>query len=233
MKIAIIPARAGSKRLPGKNLKLLSGKPLVAWTIEAARNSQLFDRIVVSTDSKEIAAVAEKFGATVPGLRPAALANDTATTNDVISHTVAIAEERWGKVQTITLLQPTSPLRNAKNILEAHAIYEKMAATSVISVCQLEHPVQLCNTLPADHSMSEFLPKKNNLRSQDFEPYYRINGAIYIFERNFVGALTDIYSGKSYAYLMKHEESIDIDDLMDFEFAEFIMLRRRNFFCEV
>lgn len=231
MKIAIIPARGGSKRLPGKNLKLLSGKPLVAWTIEAARNSQLFDRVVVSTDCKEIAAVAETFGATVPGLRPAELANDTATTNDVISHTVAIAEKLWGKVQNITLLQPTSPLRNSENILEAHAIYEKMAATSVISVCQLEHPVQLCNTLPADHSMSEFLPKKNNLRSQNFEPYYRINGAIYIFDRSFVGALTDIYSGKSFAYLMKHEDSIDIDDLMDFEFAEFIMLRRRKKIC--
>ncbi|MCP2005988.1 UNVERIFIED_ORG: CMP-N-acetylneuraminic acid synthetase [Buttiauxella agrestis ATCC 33320] len=223
MRIAIIPARGGSKRLPGKNIKILSGKPLIAWSIEAAIDSNLFDRVLVSTDCEEIACVVEQYGAIVPCLRPAVLASDTATTCDVISHMVEIAENKWGKVRNITLLQPTSPLRKAVNIVEAHTLYEKMAANSVISVCQMEHPVQLCNKLPADHSMSGFLQKKNNLRGQELEPYYRINGAIYIFERKFVGALSDIYGDKSYAYLMRQEESVDIDNQLDFTFAELMM----------
>ncbi|MBV8043283.1 acylneuraminate cytidylyltransferase family protein [Pluralibacter sp.] len=226
MRIAIIPARGGSKRLPGKNIKTLSGKPLIVWTIEAALHSQLFDRVLVSTDCQSISDIAEQHGAIVPGLRPAILASDSATTNDVISHMVSVVEQRWGPTQTITLLQPTSPLRHAVNIVEAHALYQKRAAASVISVCPVEHPIQLCNTLPADGSMSGFLPKKDNLRSQELAPYYRINGAIYIFDRKFVGSISDIYGDKSYAYLMKVEESVDIDSPLDFDIAELIMSRR-------
>lgn len=228
MKIAIIPARGGSKRLPGKNIKSLSGKPLIAWSIDAALASELFDLVLVSTDCEGIAKVAEQYGALVPGLRPAILATDTATTNDVVSHMVEEVERRWGVVKNITILQPTSPLRRVSNIVEAHAIYEEKEALSVISVCLMEHPIQLCNRLPADHSMSGFLRKEHNIRSQDLEAYYRINGAIYIFDRKFVGSLTNIYGDRSYAYLMKQDESIDIDQLLDFEIAEAIMSRRQG-----
>lgn len=226
MKIAIIPARSGSKRLPGKNIKMLSGKPLIAWSIAAALDSNLFDLVLVSTDCMEISCIAEQYGATVPCLRPAILASDTATTNDVISHMVAVVEDYWGKVNNITLLQPTSPLRKASNIVEAHELYEKMVASSVISVCQMEYPFQLCNKLPVDHSMSGFLMKKDNVRSQELEPCYRINGAIYVFDRKFVGALTEIYGDNSYAYIMRQDESIDIDTSLDFDIAEVIMMRR-------
>lgn len=226
MKIAIIPARGGSVRLPGKNIKVLSGKPMIAWSIEAALDSTLFDRVLVSTDCQEISDIAERYGAIVPCLRPAILASDTATTNDVISHMVGIVEAQWGSVNTITLLQPTSPLRTASNIVEAHALYEKMEALSVISVCEMEHPVQLCNKLPADHSMSGFVQEKYNVRSQELESHYRINGAIYIFDRTFVGSLTAIYGDKSYAYIMRQDDSIDIDSMLDFDIAEIIMSRR-------
>lgn len=226
MKVAIIPARGGSKRLPGKNIKPLSGKPLIVWTIEAALESKLFDLVLVSTDCPSISDIAEQHGAIVPGLRPAKLASDTATTNDVISHMVSVVEPRWGKTQTITLLQPTSPLRRAINIVEAYALYEQRAATSVISVCPMDHPIQLCNTLPADGSMSGFLQKKDNIRSQELVSYYRINGAIYIFDRKFVGEISDIYGDKSYAYPMSIEESVDIDSPLDFDIAELIMSRR-------
>ncbi|MDA8481157.1 acylneuraminate cytidylyltransferase family protein [Citrobacter sp. Awk 4] len=226
MKIAIIPARGGSKRLPGKNIKILSGKPMIAWSIEAALNSTLFDLVLVSTDCREISDIAEHYGAVVPCLRPATLASDAATTNDVISHMVEVVEARWGGVDTITLLQPTSPLRTTSNIVEAHQLYEEMDALSVISVCEMEHPVQLCNKLPADHSMSGFIQEKYNVRSQELESYYRINGAIYIFDRVFVGSLTAIYGDKSYAYIMRQDESIDIDSLLDFDIAEIIMTRR-------
>lgn len=227
MKIAIIPARSGSKRLPGKNIKMLLGKPLIAWTIEAALTSKLFDLVLVSTDSKEIADISEQYGAIVPGLRPTLLASDTATTNDVVAHMVSLVESRWGKVNNVTLLQPTSPLRTSENIINAYELYNKMRSSSVISVCLTEHPIQLCNRLPRNLSMSGFISKDNNVRGQELEPYYRVNGAIYIFERKFVGSLSDIYHEHSYAYIMRQDESIDIDQQLDFDIAELILSRSK------
>ncbi|HGY1050176.1 TPA: pseudaminic acid cytidylyltransferase [Aeromonas salmonicida subsp. pectinolytica] len=220
--IAIIPARGGSKRLPNKNILPFSGKPLITWTIEAALESKLFDMVLVSTDSQEIADIATHAGATVPFLRPAKLASDTATTNDVISHMVKWIEVHYRAVSRITLLQPTSPLRDANNIKEAMALYDMKNALAVISVCELEHPIQYCNRLPADLSMEGFLPTAANRRSQELETYYRLNGAIYIFGREFVGNMSDIYSKGSLAYIMSKYKSIDIDDEFDFNMAEFI-----------
>ncbi len=220
--IAIIPARGGSKRLPNKNILPFSGKPLITWTIEAALESKLFDMVLVSTDSQEIADIATHAGATVPFLRPAKLASDTATTNDVISHMVKWIEVHYRAVSRITLLQPTSPLRDANNIKEAMALYDMKNALAVISVCELEHPIQYCNRLPADLSMEGFLPTAANRRSQELETYYRLNGAIYIFGREFVGNMLDIYSKGSLAYIMNKYKSIDIDDEFDFNMAEFI-----------
>ena len=119
LNIAIIPARGGSKRLPNKNKLPLAGKPLITWTIEAALESQLFDLVLVSTDSQDIANISANSGAIVPFLRPAELATDTATTNDVISHMVKWVESKYREVARVTLLQPTSPLRNANHIKEA------------------------------------------------------------------------------------------------------------------
>lgn len=223
LNIAIIPARGGSKRLPKKNIKLLAGKPLISWTIEAALQYGKFDLVVVSTDSCEIATVAVQSGAIVPFLRPAELASDTATTNDVISHMVSWVEENYTKVTTVTLLQPTSPLRDAHNIEDAVALYNEYNAKAIVSVCELEHPIQYCNRLPANMSMDGFMSHAHHKRSQELEPYYRLNGAIYIFDRNYVGSLTEIYSEGTYAYVMNKEKSVDIDDEFDFKMAEFIM----------
>lgn len=221
LSIAIIPARGGSKRLPNKNILPLVGKPLITWTIEAALNSQLFDMVLVSTDSQAIADVSMSAGAMVPFLRPAELASDTATTNDVVSHMVEWVEAEHDIVERVTLLQPTSPLRDANNIKDAMKLYEEKKASAVISVCELEHPIQLCNRLADDCSMNDFIPVTSNVRSQDLEPYYRINGAIYIFDRKFVYSLSEIYSDNSFAYIMSKANSIDIDDEYDFKLAEF------------
>ncbi|MGE6167756.1 cytidylyltransferase domain-containing protein [Aeromonas media] len=223
LKIAIIPARGGSKRLPNKNILPLNGKPLIVWTIEAALDSQLFDMVLVSTDSQDIADVSMSAGATMPFLRPAELASDTATTNDVISHMVGWVEKEYDDVVRVTLLQPTSPLRDADNIREAMRLYDEKQASSVISVCELEHPIQYCNRLPSDLSMAGFIPARANQRTQELEIYYRLNGAIYIFERRFVGSLSDIYSAGSFAYLMDKKKSVDIDDAYDFALANFLM----------
>ncbi|GKX51178.1 acylneuraminate cytidylyltransferase family protein [Budvicia aquatica] len=228
LNIAIIPARGGSKRLPDKNIKILAGKPLIVWTIEAALESRLFDLVVVSTDSQVIADVAIKSGAIVPYLRPAALASDTSTTNDVVRHMVEWIESNHDVVSQVTLLQPTSPLRDANDIKEAMTVYENKEAQSIISVCALEHPLQYCNRLPENLSMNGFIPITSNQRSQDLEPYYRVNGAIYIFNRKYVGSLSDIYSQRSFAYIMDKVKSVDIDDEFDFKMAEFIVSAYKN-----
>lgn len=219
LSIAIIPARGGSKRLLKKNILPLVGKPLIVWTIEAALNSQLFDMVLVSTDSQEIADVSMSAGAMVPFLRPAELASDTATTNDVVTHMVTWVELQYGAVQRVALLQPTSPLRTAQHIQEAMALYDDKNASAVISVCELEHPIQYCNRLPTDHCLDGFITPAANKRSQEFEPFYRINGAIYLFDRKHVGKLSGIYCDSSFAYIMSKQNSVDIDDAFDFKLA--------------
>jgi CMP-N,N'-diacetyllegionaminic acid synthase len=224
LNIAIIPARGGSKRLPNKNILPLVDKPLIVWTIEAALDSQLFDMVLVSSDSQDIADVSMSVGAMVPFLRPAELASDTATTNDVVNHMVKWVESEHDAVERVTLLQPTSPLRNADNIREAMELYDEKKASAVISVCELDHPIQYCNRLPSDLSMDGFIPAAANKRSQDLEPYYRLNGAIYIFERRLVGELSNIYTNGAFAYVMDKHSSVDIDDVVDFNYAKFLLL---------
>lgn len=223
LNIAIIPARGGSKRLPGKNIKPLAGKPLIRWTTQAALASGEFDMVIVSTDSQVIADIAMQDSDVIfPGLRPAELASDTATTNDVVSDVVQWVEKNYAIVDMVAILQPTSPLRTAQHIKEAVALYQNKKATAVVSICELEHPVQYCNRLPKDNSLNGFITSSVNKRSQDLEPFYRLNGAIYLFERKHVGDLSGIYCENSYAYLMDKKSSVDIDDEFDFILAEAI-----------
>ncbi|EGK13932.1 cytidylyltransferase domain-containing protein [Psychrobacter sanguinis] len=224
MKTAIIPARGGSKRLPGKNTKLLGDKPLIAWTIEAAIESNVFDHVFVSTDSQEIADISKQYGAEVPFLRPEELASDTATTNDVITHLVDWFESEFNQTTSlIAVLQPTSPFRNANHIIEAIEEMNDKSAKAIISVCQLEHPIQFCNQLGSDGSMADFINLENMKRTQDLKPTYRLNGALYIFDRDYVGRMQDLYSEGTYAYIMSSLVSIDIDTQEDFDLAEYLM----------
>lgn len=222
MNIAIIPARGGSKRLPGKNIKLFSDKPMIAWTIEAALDSDIFDHVFVSTDCIEIASVAKKFGANVPFLRPQHLATDTATTNDVITHLVEWFEKKYGTdVTLIAILQPTSPLRNAQHIKEAINLMKSKSAKAIVSVCELEYPIQFCNKLDNNGSMDGFIKPNNIKRTQDLDLYYRLNGALYIFIREYVNRLNELYSEGTFSYVMSSISSIDIDTEDDFIKAEF------------
>lgn len=224
MNIAIIPARTGSKRLPGKNIKPLAGKPMIAWTIKAALESNQFDHVFVSTDGEDIAQVAKSYGAEVPFLRPAELASDEATTNDVITHLVEWFEKEYSKaVTSVTILQPTSPLRSARHIKEAMELMANKSAKAVISVCEVEYPIQLCNKLAKDGSMDGFIKPKYNKRAQELEPYYRLNGAIYILLREHIGFLSEIYNKEAYSYVMEKDCSLDVDDEFDFKLTEFFM----------
>ncbi|MEZ9003685.1 acylneuraminate cytidylyltransferase family protein [Vibrio splendidus] len=219
--LAIIPARGGSKRLPRKNVLPLAGKPLIGWSIDAAKNSKYIDQIFVSTDDKEIADVSSLFGIDVPELRPDHLASDTATTESVLTYTL----EKFGKdVDIIVLLQPTSPLRTAQHIDEALDLFIKKQAFSVVSVTPCEHPPLWANTLPEDGTMGDFIRPEALKRSQDCGDFFRFNGAIYIFDvRKFMEYGKIRYTEESFAYLMENRVSFDIDQQLDFELTEFFM----------
>lgn len=224
MKIAIIPARGGSQRLPGKNIKPLAGKPLISWTIEAAIKSQVFDYVFVSTDCKEIAAVSQQAGALVPFLRPAELATATATTASVVEHLVSWFDQEYStQINCLAILQPTTPLRNAGHIQDAIQLIQTSKAETVISICELEFPIQFCNTLPSNHSLNNFINPKHLKRTQDLESYYRLNGAIYLYTKQGLKSINNPYTENSQAYIMPAKNSIDIDTLDDFLLAEYYL----------
>ena len=225
--LAIIPARSGSKGLKDKNIKLLNGKPLLAYTIEAARESGLFDEIMVSTDSQEYADIAKQWGANVPFLRSNELANDTASSWDVVKEVIERYKNLGTAFDTVALLQPTSPLRTSNDIIKGYKVMRAKEANSVVGVCEMDHSPLWANTLPEDLSMENFIrPEVVKMPRQSIPTYYRINGALYIVKIDYLMKSRDIYEEKSYATVMSKENSIDIDSAIDFQLAEFLLVER-------
>ena len=227
--LAIIPARSGSKGLPDKNIRPLLGKPLISYTIDAALRSGVFDTVMVSTDSEKYAEIAKGCGAEVPFLRSAEASSDTASSWDVIAEVLDMYRAREVEFDTFMLLQPTSPLRTAENIMEA---YEEMAnknANTIVSLCEVDHSPLLCNVLPDSLSMEGFIKAESKgKRRQEMETYYRLNGAIYLTKVDFFEKNHDIYRSQCYAYIMSKHDSIDIDDEFDFNIAEAILFKKAN-----
>jgi CMP-N,N'-diacetyllegionaminic acid synthase len=219
--IAIITARSGSKGLKDKNIKLLDGKPLLAYTIEAAQESGVYDCIHVSTDSEVYADIARGCGADVPFLRSEELSGDAAGSWDVIRWVLEEYEKLGRSFDTVTLLQPTSPLRDAQDIRGAFDRMQEKQADAVVSVCEVDHSPLWSNTLPEDGSMNGFLASGGNARRQQLATYYRLNGAIYLVKTG-LAKKTDmqLYGEKTFAYIMSKEHSVDIDDELDFLVAE-------------
>jgi len=219
--IAVIPARGGSKRLPGKNLMNMAGKPLVAWTIEAALRSGVFDRVFVNTDHPEIAETALRCGAEVPFLRPPHLATDQSNTVDVLINHVEQLASGGSTWSFIACLQPTSPLRDAGDIRSAKNLLIEKQADAVISVCRTEHSPLWSNTLPENLSLEGFIPVAvQKTPSQQLPVYYRLNGAIYFCRiERMVAERTLFLPSSAYAYVMSRKNSIDIDDQVDFDLA--------------
>lgn len=221
--IAIIPARSGSKGLKDKNIKLLHGKPMMAYTIEAALESGLFDCVFVSTDSQKYADIAKQHGAKSPFLRSEILSGDTASSWDAVSEALARWEELGEKFDNFALLQPTSPLRNAEDLRAADKIYREKKAKAVVSVCKAEHPLSYFNTLGEDMKMDHFLRKEQSLPRQQLPTYFRINGAIYIADVTHFRTHEMIYDSDCYAYEMDALRSVDIDTALDFRMVEFLI----------
>ena len=221
--LAIIPARSGSKGLKDKNIKLLQGKPLIAHTIEAACQSNVFDEIIVSTDSKVYADIAIKYGASVPFLRPSNLAQDGSSSKDVITYTVEEMFKRGSSYDCFVLLQPTSPLRNAKHIQDAVSRLINLNANAIVSMSECEHSPDLSMYLDDTLSLEGAFKGVQNTGRQQLGTYYRLNGAIYCGNVDYYLKHGTFYGERSFAYIMEKKYSIDIDDIYDFKYAETVL----------
>lgn len=222
--IAIIPARSGSKGLVNKNIKDLNGKPLIAYSIEAAIESKMFSTVFVSTDSELYAEIARKYGAEVPFLRSEETASDTASSWDVVEEVLMNYRNLNKTFDTFMLLQPTSPLRTSQDIVQAYNEMNEKDASSIISLCEMDHSPLQSNVLPENLSLDHFIRSESRgKRRQDMDTYYRFNGAIYLAKVPFFLENHDIYRENCYAYLMNKHNSVDIDDEYDFAIASAIM----------
>lgn len=226
--IAIIPARSGSKGLKNKNIKLLNGKPLIAYTIEAALASNMFDEVMVSTDSVEYAHIAKEYGAAVPFLRSEKTSSDTASSWEMVSEVLGEYKKLGKEFDTFCLLQPTSPLRDEEDIVKAYEVFFESASVGVVSVCETEHSPMFCNQLPENKELTDFIKRSENKRRQEMGTFYRINGAIYIFSIDEFEKDNFLYRKGSYAYVMEKEKSIDIDTAYDFKIAEYVVIQREK-----
>lgn len=218
MNLAIIPARSGSKGVIDKNIRELNGKPLMGYSIEAAIKSGCFGEVMVSTDSKEYADIAVACGAKVPFLRSVENSSEYAASWEVVREVLNRYQEQGVRFDMAALLQPTSPLRTAEDIVGAYEIYKDKCASSVVSVCEMETSPLICNTLREDNSLEGFISQEiKGKRRQDLPRYYRLNGAIYMCRVDYnLDARFELYGRGSYAYIMDSQRSVDIDTEYDF-----------------
>ncbi|MCR5107245.1 MAG: acylneuraminate cytidylyltransferase family protein [Lachnospiraceae bacterium] len=222
--LAVIPARSGSKGLKDKNIKELLNKPLLAYTVEAALSSGIFDTVHVSTDSKVYADIAGKYGADVPFLRSEEMSTDVADSWGVVKEVIKMYSETGKTFDMVTLLQPTSPLRTDKDIKKAYEIFTQKKANAVISVCEADHPPMWFHPLTEDGSMKAFFEEEGGGRRQDYETFYRMNGAIYMVDLDHLLNSGDrLFKDKVFAHIMDRRSSVDIDDKFDFDMAEAVM----------
>ena len=228
--LAIIPARAGSKRLPNKNVLSLSGKPVVEWSIAAAVAAQQHFSIdvVVTSDDERVLDIADRYPTVSKIVRNPALCTDEASSMDVVFDALNQLEQAGNAYDALILLQPTSPMRASKDITQSITLFESKDAQAVISVCECEHSPLWTNPLPEDGAMSNFMPKQvMGKRSQDLPTYYRLNGAIYIANCQTLRENNTFFNlPHSFAYKMPSEDSIDIDNAIDLALAEVLMNQR-------
>ncbi|NLK95016.1 MAG: acylneuraminate cytidylyltransferase family protein [Clostridiales bacterium] len=222
--LAIIPARGGSKGIPRKNIKNICGRPLISYTIMAAKNCKYIDRVIVSTEDEEIAEVSKAFGAEIPFLRPKELAEDTSPTIECIIDAINKLKENEGYYpEYVALLQCTSPLRTSRHIDEAIEQLLNSKRDGIISVNEVESNPYWTNIIK-DGKLEYFIEEgKRITRRQDLPKIYEMNGAIYIIKTDILIKEKTFESENVGAYVMNTKDSVDIDDLLDFKFAELIL----------
>ena len=220
--LAIIPARGGSKGLPGKNIKILAGKSLICHAIDEAKKSKYIDKVVVSTDDESIAHAAIECGAECPFLRPEHLASDDALVNDTYIYMLEkLSTEYEIDIPDFMVLQSTSPLRTVNDIDGAIELFREKNADSVISYTEEIHPVSWHKFLDENLHFIDIFDQKMANRQELRKSYYP-NGAIYIFKKEIIFQ-ENWYTDNSFAYLMPRLRSVDIDTIDDFMYAEYLL----------
>ena len=220
--VGIIPARGGSKGIPDKNLKVLAGKPLLAYTADSARASGVIDRLVLSTDSADIAELGKSLDIEVPFMRPAELAADDTAMLPVLQHAVEKLEDDGWRAEIVVLLQPTSPLRKASHILDAVEKLRNEDCDSVVSVVEIPELFSPQKALrEQDGALHFWLDEAKQItRRQQLERAYAREGTVYVFWRDVLMEKNSIYGEKCLPLVLAAEESMNLDDIEDWQIAE-------------
>jgi len=222
--LCVIPARGGSKGLPGKNIKLLAGKPLIAYTIEHALQSPYIDRTIVSTDDQEIADIARQYGAEVPFVRPADLSSDQVATIDVLLHAVQWVEEHEKyDFDILVLLHATTPLRHVDDINACISMLVEAKADNVFSVTEAHRNPYFNMVEVGDDGIPKLVKKGDCITRQSAPKVYDMNASIYVWWKDVLKNEKKIFLKKSRIYIMPKERSVDIDDDFDFKIAEILL----------
>lgn len=228
--LGIIPARGGSKGVPRKNLRVLAGKPLIAWTIEAALNSNL-SMVVVSSEDDEIISFSSTYGGIAPFVRPADLATDDAPTLPVAKHAIEHIEEKHGQVGSVLVLQPTTPLRTAEDINRGLALMRETECDSVVSVVNVgaNHPFRMKRIVAGNRLVSFIDQGFEDMRPrQQLPPVYIREGSIYLAKRHLVMEEATLVGGDARGIVVDENDSVNIDTEQDFMRAETLMNIRHN-----
>lgn len=220
MKIAIIPARGGSKRIPRKNIKFFHGKPMIAYSIEAAQASGCFDRILVSTDDEEIAQVAREYGAEVPFLRPAHIADDHATTMDVMQHAITWCEANIGMINYVCCIYATAPFIQSQDLQSGLVLVQELDVKYAFSATSFPFPIQRAIKLSGTGEVSMFEPENALVRSQDLEEAYHDAGQFYWGKKRAFEQGLAFFAAYSRAVMLPRKRVQDIDTPEDWDLAE-------------
>jgi len=220
MNIAVIPARGGSKRIPRKNIKLFCGKPMIAWSIEAAKKSGIFERIICSTDDEEIASIARNYGADVPFVRPISMADDHIGIGQVIAHAVEWVQNQGLTPEYFCCIFATAPFIQATDIQSGLKLISKKHCDYVISVTSFSFPIQRASKIEADGKVGMFYSKNYNTRSQDLEKAYHDAGQFIWASPNVWKKCRPVFTSNSYPVILPRFRVQDIDTQEDWERAE-------------
>jgi CMP-N,N'-diacetyllegionaminic acid synthase len=226
--LAIIPARGGSKGVRFKNIKEINGKPLISYTICEALKSKYIDKLIVSTENEKIKEVSAIYGAEVPFIRPDKLAQDNTPGIDPIVHSVLWFKERGENFDYVLCIQCTSPFRKAQQIDEAVEKLIEENADSIVSICESEVSPYWMKKIENERLVNFIEDKVAYARRQDVPSVYRLNGSIYMARTDVLLNVNNWYTSNTLYYIMDKITSIDIDDIIDFKFAEFLMKEGYN-----